>query len=332
MRRRRRSRIANDNAIPWMRQTLEVAQSSDALIVAGLAAFIGLSVARSSPFRSSVRECSLSPRRANFPPRFCHPDECPAGSNKVRHTLLTELLCERFANKPIARGWRWRDFRRGENPGPRIRFSTASHRAFCRGRPIGPRTRTCAVNGCDRRVSSMHLKPCVIFSPPVSLRSTSALAACSASISARCWRRSSPLCKGVARCFIRAGAAHAGWRCRGTFTCWAIRRTIGSSRRPPSSFITADRAPRTPPAARGAFGGAALCGRSVLLGRAAAIARRRPTDRERPALQRRSTRARHRCGKLTADARASVPSWGRRCEPKMASPAAVEIIHALTQR
>ena len=39
------ARIANENALLWTRHTLDAAKGCDALIVAGLEAFIGLSVA-----------------------------------------------------------------------------------------------------------------------------------------------------------------------------------------------------------------------------------------------------------------------------------------------
>src|SRR5208283_3097339 len=39
------SRVANDNATAWMRQTLELAAGCDAIVCAGLAAFVGFSVA-----------------------------------------------------------------------------------------------------------------------------------------------------------------------------------------------------------------------------------------------------------------------------------------------
>lgn len=37
--------IANANATPWLRQTVETAQGCDAVVCAGLAAFVGLSAA-----------------------------------------------------------------------------------------------------------------------------------------------------------------------------------------------------------------------------------------------------------------------------------------------
>jgi sterol 3beta-glucosyltransferase len=93
--------FANENADAWMRQILEVAAGSDALIVAGLAAFIGFSAAEKLdiPFIGAGM-IPLTPTSA-FPSPFLPPGSTPRWLNHLSHRFVSELL--------------WRAFRRATN-------------------------------------------------------------------------------------------------------------------------------------------------------------------------------------------------------------------------
>jgi UDP:flavonoid glycosyltransferase YjiC (YdhE family) len=95
------ARIANENALAWARQTLEVAKDCDALIVAGLAAFVGLSVAEA--LRIPVMGAGMFPLTPTsaFPSPFLPPRRVPRWLNRFSHRLVTELL--------------WRAFRKATN-------------------------------------------------------------------------------------------------------------------------------------------------------------------------------------------------------------------------
>ena len=95
------ARIANENATAWMRQTVAAATGCDALIVAGLAAFVGLSVAEK--LKIPVIGAGMFPLTptSEFPSPFLPPRRIPRWLNKLSHRLVTEVL--------------WRAFRKATN-------------------------------------------------------------------------------------------------------------------------------------------------------------------------------------------------------------------------
>ena len=95
------ARIANENANAWMRQVLEVAAGSDGLIVAGLAAFIGFSVAEKLAVPViGAGMIPLTPTSA-FPSPFLPPRSMPRWLNRFSYHLVAEVL--------------WRAFRKATN-------------------------------------------------------------------------------------------------------------------------------------------------------------------------------------------------------------------------
>jgi sterol 3beta-glucosyltransferase len=95
------SRVANDNATAWMRQTLESATGSDAIICAGLAAFVGFSVAEKLDVPAlGAGMIPLTPT-AEFPSSFLPPRRVPRWLNRFSHRFVAEML--------------WRAFRRAIN-------------------------------------------------------------------------------------------------------------------------------------------------------------------------------------------------------------------------
>jgi len=93
--------IANEHADSWMRKVLDVAVGSDALIVAGLAAYIGFSAAEKLHVPVvGAGMIPLTPTSA-FPSPFMPPRSVPRWLNRFSYRLVAELL--------------WRAFRKATN-------------------------------------------------------------------------------------------------------------------------------------------------------------------------------------------------------------------------
>ncbi len=95
------ARIANDNAESWMRQTIAAAEGCDAMIVAGLTAFVGLSVAEllNIPIVGAGM-FPLTPTAA-FPSPLVPPGLIPRWLNRASHQLINAAV--------------WRAFRKATN-------------------------------------------------------------------------------------------------------------------------------------------------------------------------------------------------------------------------
>lgn len=95
------ARIANENAVAWMRQTADAAANCDALIVSGLAAFVGLSVAEYLAI--PVIGAGMFPitPTAAFPSPFLPPRTTPRWLNRASHHFVNAVL--------------WRAFRKATN-------------------------------------------------------------------------------------------------------------------------------------------------------------------------------------------------------------------------
>jgi UDP:flavonoid glycosyltransferase YjiC (YdhE family) len=90
------SRIANENADAWMHQVLEVAAGSNGLIVAGLAAFIGFSVAEKLAVPViGTGMIPLTPTAA-FASPFLPPRSMPRWLNRFSYSLVAEVLWSAF--------------------------------------------------------------------------------------------------------------------------------------------------------------------------------------------------------------------------------------------
>ncbi len=90
------ARIANENADAWMRQVLEAAADSDGLIVAGLAAYIGFSVAEK--LAVPVIGAGMIPltSTSEFPSPFLRPGPIPRWLNRFSYRLVAEVLWRAF--------------------------------------------------------------------------------------------------------------------------------------------------------------------------------------------------------------------------------------------
>ena len=95
------ARIANENAAAWTRQIIEAAANCDALIVSGLTAYVGLSVAERLAI--PVIGAGMFPitPTAAFPSPFLPPRATPRWLNRASHHLVSAVL--------------WRAFRKATN-------------------------------------------------------------------------------------------------------------------------------------------------------------------------------------------------------------------------
>ena len=95
------ARIANENAEQWMREILAAGKGCDAIIVSGLAAFVGLSAAECLGVRAiGAGMIPITPTK-EFPSLFLRPGLVPRWLNRSSHRFVNEAL--------------WRAFRKATN-------------------------------------------------------------------------------------------------------------------------------------------------------------------------------------------------------------------------
>lgn len=95
------ARIANANADAWMRTVLEAGEGCDAVIVSGLAAFVGLSAAERLGVQAiGTGLIPITPTTA-FPSPFLPPGRVPRLLNRTSHRFVNAML--------------WRAFRKATN-------------------------------------------------------------------------------------------------------------------------------------------------------------------------------------------------------------------------
>ena len=95
------SRVANENATAWMHQTLDSVTGCDAIVCAGLAAFVGFSVAEKLGIPAfGAGMIPLTPT-TEFASAFLPPRRVPRWLNRFSHRFVAEIL--------------WRAFRRATN-------------------------------------------------------------------------------------------------------------------------------------------------------------------------------------------------------------------------
>jgi sterol 3beta-glucosyltransferase len=90
------ARIANANAEPWLRTTVEVGRGCDAIISSGLAGFVGLSAAEYLGVKAiGAGMFPLTPTAA-FASPFLPPGKLPRLFNRMSHHLINNLLWKAF--------------------------------------------------------------------------------------------------------------------------------------------------------------------------------------------------------------------------------------------
>lgn len=153
--------IANANATPWLRQTIEAAQGCDAIVCAGLAAFVGLSAAEALGVPAiGAGMFPLTPTAA-FASPFLPPARVPRFLNRASHHLVNGLL--------------WRAFRPAVNAAraevcglpPRRRLWTTHPVLYGYSPSLLPRPADWPANAA---VCGQWLAPAPDWQPPAALR------------------------------------------------------------------------------------------------------------------------------------------------------------------
>lgn len=94
--------IANTHTSAWMREVLEASEGCDAIIVSGLAAFVGLSVAEYRGIKAIGAGLIPITPTADFPSPFLPPGKVPRWLNRASHRLVNGLLWQAFRKKTNA--------------------------------------------------------------------------------------------------------------------------------------------------------------------------------------------------------------------------------------
>ncbi|MDS1142004.1 glycosyltransferase [Pusillimonas sp. SM2304] len=116
------ARMANAHTEDWMRQLAEHARDCDALLVSGLAAFAGLSVAEHFNIRAiGAGLIPISPTRA-FPSPFLPAARIPQAFNRLSHHMVNGLV--------------WRAFRKATNQARRRVLALPSRRRLWSDHPM----------------------------------------------------------------------------------------------------------------------------------------------------------------------------------------------------
>ncbi len=88
--------IANANTTAWMREVVDASEGCDAIIVSGLAAFVGLSVAEYRGIPAIGAGFIPITPTAGFPSPFLPPDKVPRCLHRASHRLVNGLLWRAF--------------------------------------------------------------------------------------------------------------------------------------------------------------------------------------------------------------------------------------------
>ncbi|MFH5255083.1 glycosyltransferase [Burkholderia semiarida] len=88
--------IANANTAAWMREVADASAGCDALLVSGLASFVGLSVAEYRGIPAIGTGMIPITPTAEFASPFLPPGKLPRGLNRVSHRLVNALLWQAF--------------------------------------------------------------------------------------------------------------------------------------------------------------------------------------------------------------------------------------------
>jgi len=96
------AKIANENAESWLRTIIEAGEGCDAILVAGLAAFVGFSAAEYLGVKSIGSGMIPITPTAAFPSPFLPPKWVPRLLNRVSHGFVNDMLWKAFRDKTNA--------------------------------------------------------------------------------------------------------------------------------------------------------------------------------------------------------------------------------------
>lgn len=93
------ARIADENTVAWMKEIVEQAESSDAILFSGITGYVGLSVAEHLRIPAiGLGLWPLSPTR-EFPSPLLPPWQMPGWLNRLSHYAVNALLWRLFRNR-----------------------------------------------------------------------------------------------------------------------------------------------------------------------------------------------------------------------------------------
>jgi hypothetical protein len=96
------AKIANENAESWLRTIIEAGEGCDAILVAGLAAFVGFSAAECVGAKAIGAGMIPITPTAPFPSPFLPPKWVPRLLNRVSHGFVNAMLWKAFRDKTNA--------------------------------------------------------------------------------------------------------------------------------------------------------------------------------------------------------------------------------------
>jgi len=96
------AKIANENAESWLRTIIEAGERCDAILVAGLAAFVGLSAAEYLGAKGIGSGMIPITPTAAFPSPFLPPRWVPRLLNRASHSFVNAMLWKAFRDKTNA--------------------------------------------------------------------------------------------------------------------------------------------------------------------------------------------------------------------------------------
>jgi sterol 3beta-glucosyltransferase len=96
------AKIANENAESWLRTIIEAGEGCDAILVAGLAAFVGFSAAEYLGVKSIGSGMIPITPTAAFPSPFLPPKRVPRLLNRASHRFVNSMLWKAFRDKTNA--------------------------------------------------------------------------------------------------------------------------------------------------------------------------------------------------------------------------------------
>jgi len=96
------AKIANENAAAWLRTIIEAGQGCDAIVVAGLAAFVGFSAAEYLGAKAIGSGMIPITPTAAFPSPFLPPRLVPRLLNRASHRFVNAMLWKAFRDKTNA--------------------------------------------------------------------------------------------------------------------------------------------------------------------------------------------------------------------------------------
>ena len=96
------AKIANENAESWLRTIIEAGEACDAILVAGLAAFVGFSAAEYLGVKSIGSGMIPITPTASFPSPFLPPKWVPRLLNRASHGFVNDMLWKAFRDKTNA--------------------------------------------------------------------------------------------------------------------------------------------------------------------------------------------------------------------------------------